>query len=187
MSVKVKKRGRPSGKVTQLTAHRIVLTAKELLENDGKVPSIRKLASRLEVDPMAIYHYFINKAALLEAITASLMEEIVFPHGEEEWTVEVKALCRSYLNLLARHPGLLETMLSMPCGGPAKLFSERLGAALVPLKLNEEAFIQILDLLADYLHGVALAMQCNPGASLVERIDGPIELIFAGLRHQHCV
>lgn len=185
MSVKVKKRGRPSAAKTQLTAERIVQTAKELLQADGKIPSIRKLATVLGVDPMAIYHYFANKAALLEAVTVSLVDEIVFPDGDDDWTTEVKELCRSYLTLLAQYPGLLETMLSMSCGGPAKLFSERLSAALMPLNLSEAKFMQMLELLADYLHGVALAMQCNPRASLIERIDGPLELIFAGLKQQN--
>ena len=184
MSVKVKKRGRPSANGTQLTAERIVQTAKELLQTEGKIPSIRKLATVLEVDPMAIYHYFANKAALLEAVTVSLMDELVFPDGDDDWTVEVKALCRNYLELLSSYPGLLQTILSMSSGGPAELFSERLKVALAPLQLSEDVFKQTVDLVADYLHGVALAMQCNPGAPLIEHINGPLNLIFTSLRHQ---
>ena len=183
MSVKVKKRGRPSAGGNQLTAERIVQTAKRMLQADGRIPSIRKLATVLGVDPMAIYHYFANKAALLEAVTVSLMDELIFPDGEDEWTVEVKALCRNYLELLSNYPGLLETMLTMSCGGPAKLFSDRLAIALAPLNLNEEAFKQVLGLLADYLHGVVFARECNPAASVVESIDGPLELVFKGLEY----
>ena len=181
MSVKVKKRGRPSANRTQLTAKRIVETARQLLQADSKIPSIRKLATVLDVDPMAIYHYFDNKAALLEAVTVFLMDELVFPDGGDDWSVEVKELCRNYLELLSGHQGLLETMLSMSSGGPAKLFSERLAAALTPLNLSEEVFRQTLDLLADYLHGVAFAQQRNPNAPLISHIDGPLELIFKGL------
>ncbi|MGU3846002.1 TetR/AcrR family transcriptional regulator, partial [Vibrio diabolicus] len=75
MSVNEKKRGRPAAKLSQLSAESILDSSKSLMKKDGKVPSIRSLATQLNVDPMAIYHYFKNKSALLEALTTSLVEE----------------------------------------------------------------------------------------------------------------
>ena len=61
MSVKDKKRGRPAGAANQLSGKSIIESAKLLMCEEGKIPSIRKLASSLGVDAMAIYHYFKNK------------------------------------------------------------------------------------------------------------------------------
>ncbi len=67
MSVKKKKRGRPSVGSDKLTADSIIVTAREQMLQHGQKLSIRGLARELNVDPMAIYYYFENKNALLEA------------------------------------------------------------------------------------------------------------------------
>ncbi|WP_234977427.1 TetR/AcrR family transcriptional regulator [Ferrimonas marina] len=155
--------------------------AKNLLAEQGKIPTLRALAAELNVDPMALYHYFANKAALLEAVTVSLLEAIYQPNPEGQWQAEVRQLCHSYLELLSRYPGLLETMLKMSTDGPAQVFIARLEQALTPLALAKVEFEPLRDLLADYLHGVALAMQCNPGGIPVGCVDAPLDLIFRGL------
>lgn len=181
MSVKDKKRGRPVRSQSLLTAELIVGCARSLMKVEGKVPSIRRIATELGVDAMAIYYYFTNKSALLEAVTLSLVEEIYVPVEADNWQPEVEQLCKSYLLLLQQHPGLLDTLLSMTSFGPAQLFSERLSVALGVLKLAPGRFEQVRDLLADYLHGAALAMQCRPGELGVACVEGPLRLIYDGL------
>lgn len=157
--------------------------AKHLVRTEGKVPSLRKIASALDVDAMSIYYYFSNKGALLEAVTVSLIQEIYEPSGEHPWQMELERLCKSYLNLLKDHAGLLETILTMASEGPAEVFSQRFHEALAPLNMDGKKLKDALDLLADYLHGFALAMNCNPkNESLyVDLIDGPLGLYIRAL------
>ncbi len=82
------------------------------------------LASSLNVDAMAIYHYFSNKNSLLEAITTSLIEDIYEPKVSDSWKLELNELCSSYLTLLNNYPGLLETLLTMSSTSPAAVFIE---------------------------------------------------------------
>ena len=182
MTVKEKRRGRPARAKDRLNAESIILCARVLLLEDGKVPSIRKVAGELNVDPMAIYHYFANKTALLEAVTVSLVEEIYKPIASSDWQVELYKLCESYLLLLKDHGGLLETMLSMSEVTPAQVFAERFHTVLTPLKLDEKQWKNALDLLVDYLHGFALAMHCNKQQTLnVGHIQGPIKFYIESL------
>ncbi|GAA4887910.1 helix-turn-helix domain-containing protein [Ferrimonas pelagia] len=181
MSVKPKKRGRPASGNQPLSKAIILSEAKRLLAQQGKIPSLRALATALEIDPMAIYHYFANKAALLEAVATSLMKEIYQPQDNSDWQGEIRQLSESYLSLLAAHPGLLEIMLGMTSVGPAEVFVERLELALAPVGLDTGRFEAARDLLVDYLHGVALAIQCNPGGIALSGLDGPLALIFASL------
>ena len=181
MSVKEKKRGRPSQSQSRLTAELIILSARKLMLKNRKVPSIRQIAGVLGVDAMAIYHYFSNKSALLEAVTISLIETIYEPKAGGKWQDELKLLCKSYLELLGTHPGLLEILLSMQSFGPAQLFNQRLMGVLAPLQLPQAAFEQARNLLVDYIHGVALAMQCNPDVISSDCINGPLCLIFSAL------
>lgn len=161
MSVKEKKRGRPARNTNHLSSETIVAQAKVLILDEEKNPSIRKLATSLGVDARAIYYYFKNKDALLEAITTSLVDEIYSPQVSDHWKQELERLCNSYLLLLDRYSGLLETLLSMKCDGPAKLFIDRFTGVIVPLNLSKETTTHALNLLVDYLHGYALAMKCN--------------------------
>ncbi|OLQ74503.1 transcriptional regulator [Photobacterium proteolyticum] len=185
MSVKDKKRGRPKGSSSQLSKEAIMDMAKRLMQEDGKIPSIRKLAASLSVDAMAIYHYFNNKNALLEAITTSLIEDIFEPKVSDDWKSELNQLCKSYLTLLSRYPGLLETLLGMDSHSPAEVFIERFRVVVEPLDLDPESAKNALDLLADYLHGYALASQCNKSHSTlnIEMIKGPLELYCIALEN----
>ncbi len=181
MSVKERKRGRPGRSQGQLTSDLIVSTARSLMQKNGKVPSIRQVSGALGVDAMAIYHYFSNKSALLEALTVSLIDDIYEPTVDGNWQVELERLCKSYLALLQTYPGLLETLLTMDTFGPAQRFSERLALALTPLRLSEATFTDAQDLIVDYMHGVALAMQCNPDNLSSDCIDGALGLVCKAL------
>lgn len=187
MSVKEKKRGRPSGSKKTLNQDSIMNMAKSLMKEDGKIPSIRKLALHLDVDAMAIYYYFSNKNALLEAITTSLIEDIYQPELKGDWKNELTLLCVSYLTLLNTYSGLLETLLSMTSESPAAVFTERFNLVVQELHLNNEVKKNALDLLADYLHGFALALNCNQiqPINITEYIKGPLQFYCVALEHSN--
>lgn len=186
MSVKDKKRGRPAEAKRSLSSESIIKQAKQLMEQDGKVPSIRHLALTLGVDAMAIYHYFKNKNALLDAMTVSLMNDIYEPTLNEDWEGELKRLCVSYLELLDKYSGLLETLLSLKSQGPTETFTIRFNTVVHHLKLEENTANDALGLLVDYLHGFALAMKCNPDRNSLnsEMISGAIKLYCLAIRQQ---
>lgn len=185
MSVKDKKRGRPKGATSQLSAQIIIDMAKSLMREEGNIPSIRKLASHLNVDSMAIYHYFSNKNTLLESITTSLIDDIYEPQANSNWKLELKKLCTSYLALLNDYSGLLETLLGMSSDSPAGVFIERFHAVVEPLNLSDESKKNGLDLLVDYLHGFALALNCSTDGSKlnVEMLEGPVGMYCIALEN----
>ncbi|NOI78196.1 TetR family transcriptional regulator [Vibrio coralliilyticus] len=182
MTVK-RKRGRPAGEKAQLGEERILSVAKSMMKEQGKIPSIRALASELDVDAMAIYYYFKNKGALLEAITVSLIEDIYLPKTNENWQHELTQLATSYVQLLKSYPGLLTTLLSMESVSPAMVFIERFKSIIAPLSLSEAEERNAIDLLADYLHGFALALNCNPNTDQLDEnmMTGPLSLYFRAL------
>ncbi|NOH82178.1 TetR/AcrR family transcriptional regulator [Vibrionales bacterium C3R12] len=185
MSVKEKKRGRPKGVSNQLSADTIIDMAKSLMRAEGKIPSIRKLASHLDVDAMAIYHYFSNKNTLLESITTSLIEDIYEPQAINHWKLELKELCTSYLALLNNYSGLLETLLGMSSDSPAAVFIERFHVVVAPLNLSDESTKNALDLLVDYLHGFALALNCSVDVSKlnIDMLEGPLNMYCIALEN----
>jgi len=185
MIVKDQKRGRPKGSGNKLNANSILYVAKALMKEEKKIPSIRKLASNLSVDPMAIYHYFNNKNDLLEAITTSLIEDIYQPQVTDNWKQELTKLCVSYLSLLDNYPGLLNTLLSMTSDNPAQVFHQRFTVVINPLTLSDEATHDALSLLIDYLHGFAQALNCNNSVKplSVDMLTGPLNLYCIALEN----
>jgi len=180
-----KTRGRPKKQTSTLNAELILKSAKTLLQKEKKLPSIRKIAQELEIDPMSIYYYFPNKNSLLEAITISLMTNIYEPRKDKcLWKKELELLCQSYLKLLDDYPELLEVMLKMESVGPANVFIKYLESILNPLSLNEKDFYSALCLLADYLHGFAFSMQCDSKNILkVEDSSEPLKLYMNAIEN----
>lgn len=187
MDVNRKKRGRPGKSENKLEGSWIVNTAKSLILSDNKVPSIRKLATELDVDPMAIYHYFPNKQAVLEAVTVSLVNEIYRPERDRSWKENILKLSESYLKLLIKYPGLLKIILSVSIEGPASVFQHRFDTALAELELNMEQKKTVLDLLVDYLHGFAFASSCNNSDNSIDiaLCEAPLNFIFNALDQSH--
>ncbi|PKG39160.1 TetR/AcrR family transcriptional regulator [Psychromonas sp. Urea-02u-13] len=157
-----KKRGRPNQKERQINPELIVYIAKSLMREQGKVPSIRGLARALDIDAMAIYHYFDNKQRLLEAMLMSLMDSLYFPPKQQNWQDSLRLLSESYLNLLCHYAGLLEVLVAMPAQGPQMVFSERFNKIIAPLHLPAEKQKSMLLLLLNALHGQALCLKVTP-------------------------
>lgn len=111
------------------TAERIPLTRERLLHGavdvadaDGiSALTMRALAQRLGVKPMAIYHHVANKEEILDGIVDIVFSEIDLPVPGEDWRSGMRRRARSARAVLARHTwaiGLMETRTSP---GPATL------------------------------------------------------------------
>lgn len=174
-----KRRGRPQKEARGLTADAIVAKAKTMMQSSKTVPSIRGLANELNVDAMALYYYFKNKNALLEAVTTSLIAEVYQPEGKGEWREELCTLCKSYLTILSRYDGLLQTLLTMQSTSPSDVFIGRFHQVVAPLNLTEERKKAFLDLLVDYLHGFSVAWSCDQSNTLsLEHVNAPLNFLL---------
>ena len=178
----IKKRGRPQKESKALSKEVIIKAANNLMISDGKIPSIRSLSAELNVDAMAIYYYFKSKGVLLEELTTSLISEIYQPQKGLEWEVELRKLSKSYITLLSKYDGLLQTLLSMKSTSPANVFISRFKTIMKKLNMSTSIENASLNLLADYLHGFSISMNCdNTGKLTVDSIDESLDIIFTGI------
>lgn len=84
----------------------IVEVALDMIDAEGeKAFSMRKLATALKVDPMAIYHHHKNKSALMHAVMQTMLEAFDVPERGETWQMDVRALCNGMRQLALKHPG----------------------------------------------------------------------------------
>lgn len=105
-----------------LTRDSVIAAAIELADETGIAPlTIRKLATRLGVKPMAIYHHIENKDQILDAMVDSVFAEIELPDRNVPWQEGMRARAQSARTVFARHAWAAAMMDSRTHPGPATL------------------------------------------------------------------
>jgi TetR/AcrR family transcriptional regulator, tetracycline repressor protein len=152
--------GRPRRGQALLTRERILAVALQLVDDHGiDALSMRRVASELDVDPMALYHHLPGKRAVIVGIIELAFGELRVHHHEGmSWQDRVRAFARAYHNLVRAHPQLpLYLVSNLEVGADAVLeASELLYAALADAGLSAPQIVAAADLLVDYLNGLAL-------------------------------
>jgi TetR/AcrR family transcriptional regulator, tetracycline repressor protein len=109
----------------RLSRDKILSSALELVEAEGLgALSLRKVAARWEVTPMALYWHFKDKSALLDGMVERILAE-QRPAGED-----LRALALSLLRALRAHPALAEIV-------PDRIMRTRPGLAVAERVVGE--------------------------------------------------
>jgi AcrR family transcriptional regulator len=156
-----RKLGRPKAGLEMLTRDRILTTALQLIDEHGvEALSMRRLATELGVDPMAIYHHLPGKQAILAGLIEIVFNELQLPATEyATWQEQVRAFARAYHSLTRAHPNFVLYLVTDPesCAEAALVANEVLYTALAAAGLLRQAIVRTADLIVDYLNGFALA------------------------------
>ncbi|GAA0932861.1 TetR/AcrR family transcriptional regulator [Virgisporangium aurantiacum] len=101
----------------------LVLRAAVALADEGGVASLtmRKLAERLGVEAMSLYHHVADKDAIFDGIVDVVFGEIELPASDVPWRAALRGSAVSARAALARHPWAITLMESRPNPGPATL------------------------------------------------------------------
>ncbi len=88
-----------------LTHEHIVATALRLADADGiRQLSMRRLATELDCGVMSLYHYVVDKEALIEALVDQVAREVVPPPKGVAWREAVRHIAEATLAAQLRHP-----------------------------------------------------------------------------------
>ncbi|MCW7492480.1 TetR/AcrR family transcriptional regulator [Leptospira sp. 2 VSF19] len=140
---------------------KIILTALKICEKEGYDSfSMRKLAAKLNLDPMAVYHYFRNK----EELTKSMVEQI-FNRFQKEISVSdgnpkinLKKVLIAYWNLFIEYPGMsLYLVKNSYDEFPSVISLNEKLQSFVQKSFPEMDVYIILNVIIDFIHGNALA------------------------------
>jgi len=107
-----------------LTRERIVDTAIALVDAEGlDALTMRRLGAELGMDPMAVYYYVPNKAALLDAVVEAVMAEIDLGVDDPSAAAEERLIraSQAYAEVLVRHRNALPLLLVRGPATPAAL------------------------------------------------------------------
>lgn len=107
---------------TPLTRPAVLAAAMALADEIGTEPlTIRRLAERLGVKPMAIYHHVASKEEILDGMVDLVFAEIEPPPTGVGWKEAVRARAASARSVLVRHHWAVPLLESRAHPGPATL------------------------------------------------------------------
>jgi TetR/AcrR family tetracycline transcriptional repressor len=134
---------------------------------------MRALAGALGVMPNALYTYFPDKAAILDAVLDDLVGDVERPPPGMTWDEGLVSVMSSYRRLLLTQPGLIALTVSRPMVGPNSVrLREDLLALLLRRLSDPDAVSAFLALFAYTTGFVSFEAGRTPGArDLEERAE----------------
>ncbi len=159
--------------MSMIDQERIIDAAMSFADTEGIAPlSIRRLAGRLDVGAMSIYHYVPNKDAILDLMVDRVFAEIDLPGVDQFWKEALWTRCVSMRQALHRHSWAIGLMDSRRAPGPATLaHHEAVLECLRSAGFSIEATAHTFALLDAYVYGFALQAASLPFSSPDELAD----------------
>lgn len=158
------RRGRPA----QIQKEDILKVALDLLDNAGPQGlSMRTLAARLSVTPMALYHHIADRSALLRELSDWVYSGIVADKSlaSDSSRAGIESLLLSYHKAVIHHPNLTLSIFADPdaFSVEAQRITQQLSDCLAKAKLLPSVRDIWLNILVDFTHGssIATAMGCR--------------------------
>ena len=155
-----RKPGRPKVGSEILSRELILAAALQLVDADGvEQLSMRRLATALGVDPMAIYRHWPDKAAVIAGMVELVFGEFQVPTvAGGDWRERVRAFAVAYRALVLSHPDLIVYLIThIEASAPAVFaVGETLAMTLHQAGLTPIQVVMASNLIIDYLNGFAL-------------------------------
>jgi len=163
------KPGRPSQ--PRLTQTAILTEALTLLNEGDHALTLRALATRLNVTPMAIQHHIGSRDALIRALADHVHAPVTSPDAGPPHH-RLRALVTAYAATARAHPHL--TLALFRIAGPlppqAQRITDALETLLGEMGLAAPAARLWRDILIDWAHGMALAQSPDDPAPALDAL-----------------
>jgi AcrR family transcriptional regulator len=161
----------------RLSRERILEDALRIVDTEGLAGlTIRRLAEKLDVTPMAVYRHFKNKGDILDGLIERVIAEgKTTEHDTEGWQAWVEVTFLRMRASLLQHPGVLPLLGSSASYGLQSLrITERLLGQLRGGGLDADSCARGLHLLVSYTFG-AVAIEVAAREQQESGANSPIE------------
>ena len=170
-----------------VSVEEIVEAALHLMEDGGLAKlSMRKLAEKLGLSPMAPYYYIGNKDALLDRMVDTVIEPVRVP-GEGPWDERVRSAVHQTRRAIARYPELARVMQQRAPSAEQKRLAMETMAVFRESGLPQPMATSVSHVLLDYIFGslsrqaLALAGGTTTEDLLEAEFAFGVDLILAGV------
>ncbi len=122
----------PEPTTTRLTRAAVLDEAMRVLDDDGLDSlTMRRLAERLGVVPMAIYRHVSNKDDLIEALLDRAVSKVPIPDPSLDWRAGLGQLAVAIRRTMLEHPGIVAPLVTRPSIGEHALAIGEYGRSLM--------------------------------------------------------
>jgi AcrR family transcriptional regulator len=106
----------------RLTRELVLSTALELVDAEGlDALTMRRLGQELGRDPMSLYRYAANRAALLDGVTEMVLNELAIFPDDPDWQAQLRRIGHDLRLLALRHPNVVPLLVTRPLSTPLGL------------------------------------------------------------------
>jgi AcrR family transcriptional regulator len=106
----------------RLSREVVLSTALELVDAEGlDALTMRRLGQQLGRDPMSLYRYAANRAALLDGVSEMVLNELAILPDDPDWQAQLRRIAHDLRLLALRHPNVVPLLVTRPLSTPLGL------------------------------------------------------------------
>ncbi|MGG7104779.1 TetR/AcrR family transcriptional regulator C-terminal domain-containing protein [Rhodococcus sp. 24CO] len=163
----------------------VLSTALAIIDAEGAEGlSMRRLGKALDRNPMTLYRYAANKAALLDGVVETVLEQLVVDSSDPDWRGQLHAVAYEYRYLALAHPHVVPLLVTRPLSTPLGLrppgtlrYLEAILELLIRAGFTPEDALHIYRAVFGFLNGHIL----NELQEIVENPEETDDLLRLGL------
>jgi AcrR family transcriptional regulator len=134
--------------------------------------SMRAVAARVGVTPMALYRHVGDKSQLLDGVVEQLLTELPLPDPALPWRARLTAMAAAVRATARRHPDVFPLLLQRPAATPGALrMREGLYRALRDAGVPEAEVPQVERLVSTMVLGFAASEAAGRFTAAPEQVD----------------
>ena len=105
-----------------LSQELVLSTALALVDAEGlDALTMRRLGQELDRDPMSLYRYAANRAALLDGVSELVLNELAIFPDDPDWQAQLRKIAHDLRLLALRHPNVVPLLVTRPLSTPLGL------------------------------------------------------------------
>jgi AcrR family transcriptional regulator len=106
----------------RLSRELVLAKALEVVDADGlDALTMRRLGQELGRDPMSLYRYAENRAALLDGVTELVLNELTIHPQDPDWKAQLRQIAHDFRRLALQHPNVVPLLVTRPLSTPLGL------------------------------------------------------------------
>jgi TetR/AcrR family tetracycline transcriptional repressor len=170
--------GRRRGRPALISRDQILTVALRIVDERGlQRLTMRRLGTELGVDPMAVYHYIADKAALFDGIVERVYSEVILPARTGHWDQDLRAIVRAVRRTFLAHGETVALLGTRPpITQPAFDLVETITAILLDAGFTEQDAADGFDCAGRLVIGHTLTEAARPpGGEVSGGEDDPVQ------------
>src|SRR6476660_9028200 len=111
-----------AGTKPRLSRDLVLAKALELVDAEGlDALTMRRLGQELGRDPMSLYRYAQNRAALLDGVTELVLNQLRIHPEDPDWKAQLRGIAHGLRTLALQHPNVVPLLVTRPLSTPLGL------------------------------------------------------------------